>query len=160
MVDSDTTNVCLNREPIADQPRCRVLQSQMLRYTCPFIILRFAFTIGCHIKMLEPTPQTIYNWILFYFSQQRTKTPKTLHLFTRIQAPCEVGFRLQKGNVINNSYSPQRASKETWWCQFTLSPWAVHTEIQKDPCQLLSLCVKFWQLPLQPLRTECCRKDL
>ena len=39
MVDSDTTNVCLNRESIADQPRCRVLQSQMLRYTCPFKIL-------------------------------------------------------------------------------------------------------------------------
>ena len=49
MVDSDTTNVCLNREPIADQPRRRVLQSQMLRYTCPFIILRFAFMIGSHV---------------------------------------------------------------------------------------------------------------
>ena len=49
MVDSDTTNLCLDREPIADQPRCRVLQSQMLRYTCPFIFLRFAFTIGSHI---------------------------------------------------------------------------------------------------------------
>ena len=54
MIDSYTTNVCLNREPpIADQPRCRALQSQMLRYTCPFIILRFAFTIGSHLQLQQ-----------------------------------------------------------------------------------------------------------
>ena len=49
IVDSYTTNVCLNREPIADQSRCRVLQSRMLKYTCPFITLRFAFAIGSRI---------------------------------------------------------------------------------------------------------------
>jgi len=49
MADSYTTNVCLNREPIAEQSRCKVLQSRMPKYTCPFIILRLAFAIGSHI---------------------------------------------------------------------------------------------------------------
>jgi hypothetical protein len=35
----------LNREPIAEQSWCRVLQSRMPKYTCPFIILRLAFAI-------------------------------------------------------------------------------------------------------------------
>ena len=45
------THVYLNREPIADQSQCRVLQSRMLKYAFPFIILRLAFTIGSHIHV-------------------------------------------------------------------------------------------------------------
>ena len=38
--------------PIADQLRRRVSQSRMLKYTCPFIILRLAFAIGCYMMFI------------------------------------------------------------------------------------------------------------
>ena len=80
MADSYTTNVCLNREPIAEQSRCRVLQSRMPKYTCPFIILRLAFAIGSHIyiytyiiiHMVTPT-RAYLEFFLWYLQSKKHK---------------------------------------------------------------------------------------
>ena len=69
IVDSYTTHVCLNRQPIADQSRCRVLQSGTLKYPCPFIILRLASTIGSQMNgndssscSIMPVLSSVHVW--------------------------------------------------------------------------------------------------